>query len=87
MSTTRFRKAPVKNYADALEAAGSDRYESLFCHLINSGIYLPPADLESFFVSCMHTKKDLGQLANELKNYFSQELVNGKKQNEVLSKN
>jgi len=70
MMSIRFRKEPVRNYADAQAAAGGERHAQLFQHLLNAGIYWPPADLESFFVSCMHTKKDLDCLASELKNFF-----------------
>ena len=51
-------------------AAGGERYGQLFAHLLAAGIYWPPADLEAFFVSCMHTKRDLMHLAAELKNFF-----------------
>jgi len=37
---------------------------------LNAGIYWPPADLEAFFVSGTHTKKDLEHLADALKNFF-----------------
>ncbi len=70
MMSIRFRKEPVLNYADAQAAAGGERYARLFQHLLNAGIYWPPADLEAFFVSGMHTKKDLEQLANALKKFF-----------------
>jgi glutamate-1-semialdehyde 2,1-aminomutase len=70
MMSIRFRKEPVKNYQDALKAAGGERYGVLFRHLLEAGIYWPPADLEAFFVSHMHTKKDLSQLAKTLKEFF-----------------
>jgi len=70
MMSIRFRKEPVLNYADAQAAAGGERYGSLFAHLLANGIYWPPADLESFFVSSKHTKKDLDHLAQTLKNFF-----------------
>ncbi|MBI5149439.1 MAG: glutamate-1-semialdehyde 2,1-aminomutase [Candidatus Omnitrophica bacterium] len=70
MMSIRFRKKPVLNYADAQAAAGGERYTRLFQHLLNAGIYWPPADLEAFFVSGVHTRKDLGQLSSELKEFF-----------------
>jgi len=70
MMSVRFRKEPVCNYADALDAEGGEQYGALFRHLLSRGIYWPPADLEAFFVSCMHTKRDLNCLAEELKNFF-----------------
>ena len=70
MMSIRFCKEPVLNYAHAQAAAGGERYARLFQHLLNAGIYWPPADLEAFFVSSMHAKKDLEQLANALKKFF-----------------
>lgn len=70
MMSIRFRKEPVLDYTDARAAAGEERYAGLFQHLLNAGIYWPAADLEAFFVSGMHAKKDLEHLANALKNFF-----------------
>ncbi len=70
MMSIRFRKEPVINYADAQAAAGGKRYAKLFQHLLNVCIYWPPADLEAFFVSSMHTSKDLKQLSTALKEFF-----------------
>ncbi len=70
MMSIRFRREPVLNYADAQAAAGGERYARLFHHLLNTGIYWPPADLEAFFVSGMHARKDLEKLSSELKKFF-----------------
>lgn len=70
MMSIRFRREPVFNYAEAKSAAGGKRYGALFQHLLKSGIYWPPADLEAFFVSGLHTKKDLDYLADALKIFF-----------------
>lgn len=70
MMSIRFRKNAVMNYTDAQAAAGGPRYSALFRHLLESGIYWPPADLEAFFVSGMHTQKDLAELATTLKSFF-----------------
>jgi len=86
MMSIRFRKEPVCNYVDALEAAGGEQYSALFRHLLSCDIYWPPADLEAFFVSCMHTKKDLNYLAEELKNFFGNCSIKEKYSNEAISK-
>jgi len=86
MMSIRFGRDAVCNYDDALEAAGGERYGALFQHLLNRGIYWPPADLEAFFVSCMHTKKDLKYLAEEIKNFFGNHSIKEKYSNEVISK-
>ena len=70
MMSIRFRKETVLNYADAQEAAGGELYSKFFHYLLNAGIYLPPADLEAFFVSAAHTKKDLNDLANNIAQFF-----------------
>jgi len=70
MMSLRFRKKQVLNYQDALDAADTVQYGKLFHALLQQEIYLPPADLESFFVSHMHTEKDLLHLAQALKEFF-----------------
>ncbi len=70
MMSIRFRKEPVDHYKDAQDASSGEVYGRLFRHLLKAGIYWPPADLESFFVSGMHTKKDLAVLAETLKTFF-----------------
>lgn len=72
MMSVRFRRKPVLNYDDAKAAAGTGErcYAALFRHLLNTGIYFPPDDRRAFFVSCMHTKRDLSHLAAELKSFF-----------------
>jgi glutamate-1-semialdehyde 2,1-aminomutase len=74
MLSLRFRKEPVRDYADAQAAAGGETYARLFWHLIKNGIYWPPADLEACFICGMHTKKDLQVLSEALKNFFSNNL-------------
>jgi glutamate-1-semialdehyde 2,1-aminomutase len=71
MISIRFRQETVLNYKDATDAAGGDIYVKLFHHLLSHGIYWPPADLEAFFISNMHTKKDLDHLENTLKKFFT----------------
>lgn len=69
MISIRFRKQAVLNYADAQQACGGEKYVKLFHHLLREGIYWPPADLEAFFVSTVHTKKDLGKLVETIKSF------------------
>lgn len=71
MLSIRFRKEPVVNYDDAQAAAGGERYQKLFHFLLSRGIYWPPADLEAFFVSGMHTRADLNELVAALKDFFT----------------
>lgn len=70
MISIRFRKEPVKNYAQATQAAKDELYARLFHHLLDNGIYWPPANLETFFVSSKHTQKDLTVLSNHIEKFF-----------------
>jgi glutamate-1-semialdehyde 2,1-aminomutase len=72
MMSIRFRpeSEPVRDYEDAKNAAGGEKYAKLFWHLLEDGIYWPPADLEAYFVSTLHTKKDLNALAKSLQSFF-----------------
>ena len=71
MMSLRFRRDPVFNYTDAIAAASGKQYAQLFQHLLKAKIYFPPADLETFFISGMHTRKDLNYLSEKLKQFFS----------------
>jgi glutamate-1-semialdehyde 2,1-aminomutase len=73
MISIRFRTDAVYNYEDAKSAAGGATYAKLFNHLLQKGIYFPPADLEAFFVSSMHTQKDLDQLFHSITEFFNKE--------------
>lgn len=70
MFSIRFSDKPVQNYDDARKAASDEIYAKLFWHLLGNGIYMPPADLEAFFICGMHTKKDLLDLSAAFKSFF-----------------
>ena len=70
MVSIRFCAEPVYNYADAKNASSNKIYAKLFHHLLKKGIYWPPADLESFFVSAQHTTKDLNYLTGQIATFF-----------------
>ena len=70
MISIRFRQEPVYNYVDAKNASSDKIYAQLFHHLLRHGIYWPPADLESFFVSTKHTAKDLSHLSGQITDFF-----------------
>jgi glutamate-1-semialdehyde 2,1-aminomutase len=71
MLSLRFRKDPVFNEQQAKEASNGELYARLFWYLIEKGIYFPPADLEAFFISGVHTQKDLNYLQDQLINFFN----------------
>ena len=70
MISIRFRQEPVYNYVDAKNASSDKIYARLFHHLLHQGIYLPPAGLESFFVSVRHTVKDLSYLSDQISKFI-----------------
>ena len=70
MISIRFRSQAVYNYADAQNASSNKIYAKLFHYLLKNGIYWPPADLESFFVSSQHTTKDLNHLTSQIMKFF-----------------
>ena len=70
MISLRFRSKPVYNYTDAQNASSNKIYAKLFHHLLRQGIYWPPADLEAFFVSSVHTQKDIDVLQKAIKDFF-----------------
>ena len=70
MISIRLRKEPVLNYADAQASAMDPIYSKLFHYLLRHGVYWPPANLETFFVSGAHLTKDLNNLASLINKFF-----------------
>lgn len=48
----------VKNYADALRC-DKKRYMALFHKMLDSGVFLPPSQFETNFISFAHTNEDI----------------------------
>ncbi len=70
MMSLRFRAKAVRNYEDAKAASSKEIYSRLFHHLLKQHIYLPPADLEAFFICEAHASKDLRNLALAIQSFF-----------------
>jgi glutamate-1-semialdehyde 2,1-aminomutase len=51
-------KKQIKNYEDA-KSCNTSVYAKYFSHMLKAGIYLPPSQFESFFISAKHTAKDI----------------------------
>jgi glutamate-1-semialdehyde 2,1-aminomutase len=60
MLTVFFRKAPVRNLADA-QASDLDRYASFFRHLLSREVYVAPSQFEALFPSTAHGPRELEQ--------------------------
>jgi glutamate-1-semialdehyde 2,1-aminomutase len=52
--------AAVKNYADAL-SCDKAKYMRLFHKMLSSGVFLPPSQFETNFISFAHTDEDIGR--------------------------
>ncbi len=48
----------VKNYADAL-GCDKAKYMRLFHNMLSSGVFLPPSQFETNFISFAHTDEDI----------------------------
>jgi glutamate-1-semialdehyde 2,1-aminomutase len=70
MLSIRFRRRPVRNYEDARAASSQEIYSSFFHDLLGAGIYMPPADLEAFFISGAHSAADLRHFQSTVENFF-----------------
>ena len=66
MLSLRFGRGPAADYEDARRKSSTKLYAQLFHSLLKQGIYLPPADLEAFFISSAHTTRDLRRLAENI---------------------
>ena len=58
MYTLFFQSGPVKNYEEA-KHSDTERFSKFFHHLLERGVYFPPSQFESGFVSAVHTPDDI----------------------------
>jgi len=56
-----FAGAPVRNYADAREAAANGIYATLFAALLDQGVAFAPSPYEVLFPSLAHTDHDIAR--------------------------
>ena len=68
MISIHFGTEKVANYTDATNAQ-NDRFNALFHHLLESGIYLPPSAFESWFISQSVSNEDLKRLQAGLQSF------------------
>ncbi len=60
MLTLFFTEGPVRDYRTA-KMSDTKRFAQFFIEMMEQGIYLPPSQFEAWFVSLVHTQKDLDQ--------------------------
>lgn len=68
MVSIHFGTSRVANYSDAT-AAQNDRFNALFHHMLQNGVYLPPSAFESWFISQAVSENDLDRLEQALKTF------------------
>ena len=60
MFTVFFSDGPVRDYEGAL-ASDTKRYAAFFHAMLDRGVYLPPSQFETAFVSAAHTDDDIAK--------------------------
>jgi glutamate-1-semialdehyde 2,1-aminomutase len=70
MFTIFFTEEPVVDYESALKS-DTERYAKFFHNMLNSGIYLPPSQFETAFISAAHTDKDIQATVNAASKAFN----------------
>ena len=69
MMTLFMRDEPVRNFAEA-SASDTDRYGALFRHMLERGVYLPPSQFESWFVSVVHGDAEVDRTLEAAREFF-----------------
>lgn len=64
-----FTKQTVKDY-DTAKTSNVEAYSDYFKYMLNSKVYLAPAQFEAMFLSAAHSDKDLEQTLNIIQEYF-----------------
>lgn len=68
-----FTKQLVKDYTTA-RTSNVETYANYFKYILNSKIYLAPAQFEAMFLSAAHSDEDLKQTLNAIQSYFEKNL-------------
>jgi len=69
MFTPFFRATPPANYTEALQS-DTRAYAAFFHHMLSAGIYLPPSQFETGFISAAHTDDDIAAFVRAATDYF-----------------
>ena len=73
MFTFFFGAGPIRNYEDA-KRCDAQAFAEFFHYLLSHGVYLPPSQFESGFVSAAHTAADISHVTSAIAQ-FSRVLV------------
>jgi glutamate-1-semialdehyde 2,1-aminomutase len=69
MLTLFMRDEPVRSFADA-SSSDTERYGALFRHMLERGVYLPPSQFESWFVSLAHGDAEVDRTLEAAREHF-----------------
>ena len=69
MLTLFMRDEPVRSFEDAA-ASDTERYGAFFRHMLDRGVYLPPSQFESWFVSLAHGDEELERTLEAAREHF-----------------
>lgn len=69
MVTLFFSSEKVKSYEDA-KACDTKLFSKYFKLMLNEGIYLPPSQFETFFISNAHSEEDISNTIEAVRNTF-----------------
>ena len=70
MHTIFFQEGPVRNYEEA-KRSDTEKFSRFFHHLLERGVYFPPSQFESGFMSAAHTPRDIVYTANAIREFFA----------------
>jgi glutamate-1-semialdehyde 2,1-aminomutase len=71
MMTVFFQAGPVVNWTSAAKC-DTDRYAKFFQAMLARGVYLPPSQYETFFVSLAHTDEQIEQTIEAAEDAFEE---------------
>ena len=69
MFTVFFTSSPVTNFQTA-KTSDTTRYAKFFHSMLQQGVYLPPSQFETCFVSLAHTRSDIRSTVNAAREAF-----------------
>lgn len=69
MHTFFFQSGPVRNYEEAKQS-DTAAFSRFFHHLLERGVYIPPSQFESAFVSAAHTAQDIAYTKRAITEFF-----------------
>jgi glutamate-1-semialdehyde 2,1-aminomutase len=72
MFTLFFRATPVHNLTDA-KGCDTHAFARWFHNMLNNGIYLPPSQFETAFISVAHTEQDIQYFIHKASSAFAEQ--------------